>query len=439
MEHFPECDIDYICNKISKNFEENKDLTSYIKEVNEKVKTFLKKKLKSEKIDCDLFVQYIVDNIKSRRIKENTHVGILAAQSIGEPVTQSALSYFHNLTGESDNINGLKELYNVTHNKMDFSVAEFYLKSKDYDSLSKKIILNSMKYMSLNDVILDVVYDGFTLRFYLCKHTIFAFRFHPQFIFDKVKKYLNNTKNILGTWEASINFSDLYIQFSQPSSKLLDWLDDNQIEYLVDVDMLCVFKQKISENENIMNYFNKCNLKFEENDKYYTLDSGSINLNKDDINNILDNVVLSGTKGVVKIATNFINDELCIEVTGLNLKPLFNNEYIDKNRSRYIVYGNSMDINFELRKQNILMQLQRIVNVDSSSFYNNQHIELLTNFMCRDNTVLPMSRFGMKKSNYSFISQLSFEDPYSVIQNIFYGVEDKLTSISSKIITGIYY
>ncbi|ORX41413.1 hypothetical protein BCR36DRAFT_311594 [Piromyces finnis] len=168
------------------------------------------------------------------------------------------------------------------------------------------------------------------------------------------------------------------------------------------------------------------------------LDSGYINLNIDDITKILNNVVLSGTKGVVKVEKNFLGNELYIEVTGLNLNPLFNNKYIDKNRSRYIVYGNSMDIDFELRKKNILMQLKRIVNVDSSSSYNNQHTELLTNFMCRDNTILPMSRFGMKKGNYSFISQLSFEDPYSVIQNIFYGVEDRLTSISSKLITGIY-
>jgi len=83
------------------------------------------------------------------------------------------------------------------------------------------------------------------------------------------------------------------------------------------------------------------------------------------------------------------------------------------------------------------MQLQRIVNVDSSS-YNQNHIELLTDFMCSNNEITSMSRFGMKNGDYSFISQLFYEDPYSVIQDVVYVTEDNLTSVSSKLITGIY-
>ena len=49
----------------------------------------------------------IIKHISSRKVEPNTHVGILAAQSIGEPVTQSALSYFHKLAGD-DTINVLK-------------------------------------------------------------------------------------------------------------------------------------------------------------------------------------------------------------------------------------------------------------------------------------------------------------------------------------------
>ena len=294
----------------------------------------------------------------------------------------------------------------------------------------------------------------------------------------------------------------MYIEFSQPSSKLLDWLDEHQVEYLVDADMLCVFKPK-SNNENIYledrqkinayttidnnnnnnnninninnnktnikdictcdiennnmedevtntlelksfnknnfitNYFNNNQIKYEEKDKYYMLDSNYVNLNKEDIIKLLDNIVLTGTKGVVDVIPKYVGDEFYIEVIGTNLDSLFNNSYIDKTRSRYLVYSNSMDIDFELRKKNILMQLQRIVNVDSSS-YNQNHIELLTDFMCRNNEITPMSRFGMKNGDYSFISQLSFENPYSVIQDVVYGTEDNLTSVSSKLITGIY-
>jgi len=489
MEYFKDSDIDYVCNKISKKYETDKNITPYIDRLNIMVKTFLSNKQVVENFDLDMFANHIINNIENRKVKSNTHVGVLAAQSIGEPVTQSALSYFHKLTGDADSSNGLKELYNVTHNKLDYSVAEFFLTNKDPDSAFKKKVLNSMKYTTLNDVVLDVVYDGFTLRLYLCKHTIFKFRMHPKTIYEYIKNYLKKTNNILSIWESSFNLANLYIEFSQPSSKLLDWLDEHQVEYLVDADMLCVFKPKLYKNNNIKKsqeandntnvngnhngnnningkddidnnknndvtnklelpklvkenfittYFINNKLSYEEKDKYYMLDSDYVNLNKDDIIKLLNNIVLTGTKGVVNVIPKYLKDEFYIEVTGTNLDPLFNNIYIDKCRSRYLVYSNSMDIDFELRKENILMQLQRIVNVDSSS-YNQQHIELLTNFMCRKNEeVTPMSRFGMKNNNYSFISQLSFEDPYSVIQDVVYGAKDSLTSISSKLITGMY-
>ena len=87
------------------------------------------------------------------------------------------------------------------------------------------------------------------------------------------------------------------------------------------------------------------------------LDSNYVNLNKEDIIKLLDNIVLTGTKGVVDVIPKYVGDEFYIEVIGTNLDSLFNNSYIDKTRSRYLVYSNSMDIDFELRKKNILMQL----------------------------------------------------------------------------------
>ncbi|ORX42239.1 hypothetical protein BCR36DRAFT_249689, partial [Piromyces finnis] len=186
-----------------------------------------------------------------------------------------------------------------------------------------------------------------------------------------------------------------------------------------------------------IDYFNEQNFEFEEFDKYYLLDSHFVNLDNEDINKVLNNVVLSGAKDIVKVTFKAIGNEHYIEVIGLDLDKLFKEEYIDKERSTYLVYANSFNIDFELRKKNILKQLIKIVNADITS-YNMQHIELLTNFMCRDNTITPMSRFGMRNGDYSFISRLSFEDPFRVIQDVFYGVKDDLTSISSKLITGIY-
>jgi len=524
LEPVLESDIDYICNEIFKKYENNKVLLPYIKTVTSKVRNFLKKKPKSENFKRDKFIEYIFNHIESRKVKANTHVGVLAAQSIGEPVTQSALSYFHKLTGDEDAMNSLKELYNITHNKIELSVVEFHLKSKDYDSKLKRRILNSMNYVTLRDVVLDVAYDGFILRLYLCPHTIFKVRVHPFIIFKYLKEYLEDTNDVLKTWDFSINLEKLYFEFTQPASKILDWLDDHNVEYIVDSDVICVFKSNLDSfneteteeinknneyNENVIinnnqdtnniinnnqdtnniinnnqdtnniinnnqdtninsngesadkdiynkdidnannvnkinnrnlliEFFNKSKLHYEEYEKYYMVDSHYINLSAHDFNKFLNNVVITGTKGIGKVIPKLLEGEFIIEVTGTNLDSLFDNEYIDKERSHYTVYGNSKIVEFSIRKENILELLKKVINSESSTF-NNQHIELLTNFMCRNGeTVIPISRFGMTSDDYSFISQLSFEDPYNIIQDVLYGIEDKITSVSAKLITGIY-
>ena len=191
-------------------------------------------------------------------------------------------------------------------------------------------------------------------------------------------------------------------------------------------------------NDSLLDYFKINNLKFEEKENYYILDSNYVKIKDEKIIKLLSDISLTGTKGVKTVTSKMLGEEeFYVEVVGRNLDPLFENQYIDLDRSRYTVYGTSKYVDHNTRKQNILEQLKRITNIDKS-YYNNQHIELLTNFMCRNNTIVPMSRFGMKNDDYSFISKLSFEDPYSVLENILYGVKDSLSSVSAKIITGIY-
>ena len=253
-EYFSESDINYICNKISNPFSnELIHFQVYIKNLLQKIRKFLEQKRKSPNFKPDEFVKKVINHINSHKVAANTHVGILAAQSIGEPVTQSALSYFHKLTGDDDTINGLKELYNITHNKTELSVVEFYLKPENYDEDSKERILNSFKYINLKDIVLDVVYDGFNLRFYLYSHTVFTTRLHPLIIHQTIKQYLKDSNNTLGKWDSSFNLENLYIEFKNPASKILDWLDSNGIEYVVEKDILYVYKVKENCPNNVIN------------------------------------------------------------------------------------------------------------------------------------------------------------------------------------------
>ncbi|ORX65403.1 hypothetical protein BCR32DRAFT_297732 [Anaeromyces robustus] len=224
-----------------------------------------KKKSNSKNFKPDKFAEIIINRIDACRY-----------QTIGKPVIQSALSYFHKFSGGEENINGLNELNQITHNL---------------------IIINST----------------------LSKNT---------------SKY-NTSKD------------------KKPASKFLDWLNSKGIDYIVDADMLCIYKIKETSSE--------------KDKRYLILDSNYINITYENIKELLDNITLTGTgtKGVKKIT--------------------FKYQKVDN----------------DLRKQSILKQLERITTTDNSN-HSTQHIELFTDFICRNNSITPMSRYGMRENNYPF-------------------------------------
>jgi len=144
--------------------------------------------------------------------------------------------------------------------------------------------------------------------------TIFRFRMHPKTIFEFMKNYLKKTNRTLNNWDASINLANLYIEFSQPSSKFLDWLYEHQVEYLEDADMLCVFKPK-SKNENIY---------FEDRQKINPCTTIDSNNNNDNNNNIINNKTNINDICTCDIKNNNVEDEVIntVELKSLNKKIL---------------------------------------------------------------------------------------------------------------------
>ncbi|KAG4108013.1 hypothetical protein H8356DRAFT_1334457 [Neocallimastix lanati (nom. inval.)] len=123
----------------------------------------------------------------------------------------------------------------------------------------------------------------------------------------------------------------LYIEFAQPASKTLD-CQAIQTEI------------PLSENSNQL---------------FFIVDSNCVSLDTNDIQTILEEVTVTGTKGITKIETYNDNDQYIISVTDTNLDPLFNNQYIDPERSYYLVYSNPNEISFDQRKQNTFESIKK--------------------------------------------------------------------------------
>ncbi|KAG4096144.1 hypothetical protein H8356DRAFT_1426531 [Neocallimastix lanati (nom. inval.)] len=324
----PESIINSICEEISENYKKDNSFLPYFLRHKSNLDSYL------DSFNKENFVKAIIE-----RINNNRQLNLL-----GEPVAELALSYFHKLSNDA-----------ITFN----DTVRLYFKPGNYDEKDYKKMINSLLYRNMNNIlILDVI----------------------------LKEYLQQTNSILHLWKATIDFENLYFEFTQS-------FDAHDIEYSVDRDMLCIFKPEIqgqaihteipsNENSNQLLYR-----------KLLYVDSNYINLSIDDVKTILEKVTITGTIGIAYITENIDKDEYKVDVNGTNLDPLFKNKYRDPER-------------------------------------------LLTNFMCRNDTVNSMSCFDMNIKEYSFISRLSFEDPYIILHDFFYDIDDNLTSVSSKLITG---
>jgi len=71
------------------------------------------------------------------------------SQSIGEPVTQLALSYFHKLSNDAITFNGLKDLHDIIHNRMELDTVSLYIKPENYDIKDYAKMVNSFFYTRL--------------------------------------------------------------------------------------------------------------------------------------------------------------------------------------------------------------------------------------------------------------------------------------------------
>ncbi|KAL6632838.1 hypothetical protein U3516DRAFT_734866 [Neocallimastix sp. 'constans'] len=136
-----------ICNKISNPYSnENIHFLVYNENLFQKIRKFLEQKKKSQNFKPDNFFKKVINNINSHKVKANTYVGILEAQSIGEP-----------LAGD-DTINGLKESI-ITYNKTELRAVEFYLKSENYKDSRERILSNA--YDRFNLPVISGSVDGF--------------------------------------------------------------------------------------------------------------------------------------------------------------------------------------------------------------------------------------------------------------------------------------
>lgn len=298
-------------------------------------------------------------------------VGIIAAESIGEPGTQMTLNTFH-LAGVSEmNVTmGLPRIIEVLDagKKIGTPMMEIYLQDPYNKGEGIKDIAESIRETRLAEIVKE-----------------FALSLAEQ----KIELQLNKEKmKVLGLTNSGVQ------KILSKGTKAKSITGERDIITLT----LAVEDGKLNE----------------------------VYKAKEKIKDIL----ISGIKGVNQVLPVKRGEEYIIVTAGTNLAEVMKLEFVDKTRTvSNDLYDMQKVLGIEAVRNTVIKEVFKVIenqglNVDI------RHIMLVADTMCATGEVRGINRYGIVNEKSSVLAKASFETPLKHILNAaLVGEEDKLTSV----------
>ncbi len=299
-------------------------------------------------------------------------VGIVSAESIGEPGTQMTLNTFHFAgVAEMNVTTGLPRLIEVLDGRKTISteLMNIYLVKPHNEGKEIKRIAESLKELTMKDFLKEVIVNisEAQLKIVLDKEKLELLKLNHLVVTDALKK---NVKGFSFKLE-----KDDFITVTQSGK---------------DKDIIQLYKLKEK----------------------------------------LKDVFIHGVKGIRQVLPVKKDDEFMIVTSGSNLRDVLELEFVDKNRT----YTNNIhevekEFGIEAARQLVINELMKVIqeqglNVDI------RHIMIVADAMCMSGKVLGINRYGIVKEKPSVLARASFETPIRHVINAgLTGESDPLNSV----------
>ncbi|MBS3143960.1 DNA-directed RNA polymerase subunit A'' [Candidatus Woesearchaeota archaeon] len=317
-------------------------------------------------------LEYLKEEYDTAKISPGEAIGILTAESFGEPGTQMTLNVFHFAgVAEVSVTQGLPRLIEILDARKEISTPsmEIYLKkgvSKDMAEVKRVAAL--IKETKLNEIATEFSIDLTKLQVevQLNQHRLKDLKLKP----DQVAEALNaNMKGV----KASVNGEKIII------------------------------KTKAEENELMETY------KIKEKSK---------------------EVFIKGVKGITQVLPVKNNEEYVIITAGSNLKDVIEIEEVDETRTTTNSLFEVLKVfGVEAARQNIIREAQRVIE-DQGLDVDIRHIMFIADAMTTSGTIKGITRSGITGEKKSVLARASFETPLKHLINAsIIGEEDDLNSV----------
>jgi DNA-directed RNA polymerase II subunit RPB1 len=402
-----------------------------------------------------VLIDHIVLAYKKAIIAPGEMVGMIAAQSIGEPTTQMTLNTFHfaGVASKSNVTRGLpriEEIISLSENPKNPSCTVYLHKTEECDQENAKRMVNRLEHTQLRAIVdsvkicFDLHNDGNTF----VKEDASIMKLYDEF--EKMVDECSGEGE--GEGEAAQTKSNWVIRLVMNAEEMLDrniTMDDVHfaINNMYSEVVSCAFSDY---NSDTLVFRLRLKRSLCSSKKTSLDQSDEIYLLKNFQDSLLDNLILRGVKHMKKVTPRKILDSLIMEdgkftkketwvldTVGTNLMQLLSLDYIDVNRT----YTNDIQeiyrvLGIESARQAIMNEISEVIEFDST-YINYHHLGMLCDRMtCNDNMV-SIFRHGINNDNIGPIAKASFEETPEMFLNAARHAElDTMRGVSANVMCG---
>lgn len=422
-------------------------------------------KMKFTKLAFDHLIETIYNNFIKVLVTPGENVGILSAQSIGEPATQMTLDAFHSTgLGSKANVSRgvprLRELLGLTRNPkapvMMVQINDSYFSTEltpssntnNYRKAEK--IAAEMEYTTLQDLLLktEIIYDEDDHQTCISDDQEFIDSYY-----DLLPQIDSTTDMSRCPWLIRMEFNreqimNKHIPLTLVENRLKQFLKAYNIEHTV-----------ILSDVNAQKLISRIKI---ENDSL-TVGQDPINYMRSLEKNLLT-IEIKGINGIDKGFVRAVNKDIVLP-DGTTISP-FDLEYDEAKKSynhlRYVIDTNGSNLIDVLNLPNVdgsetisnnVWEIYRIYGIEaarncliheivevleySGSSISLRHIDLLVDVMTSQGTLVSVDRHGVNKTDSGPLHRASFEETTAQITTAsIFNEEDKLTGVSGNIMFG---
>ena len=377
-------------------------------------------------------------------------VGMIAAQSIGEPTTQMTLNTFHfaGVASKSNVTRGvprIEEILSLSENPKQPSTTVYLKKEEETDRVRAQELKYTLEFTSLKDITssVSICFDPDDLQ------TLVE---EDKPLMEEYKAFSQMIQECSGGGDAEDggDRSKWILRFIMDKESMLDKninMDDVHfaIEHSYKGEISCIYSDFNSDKLVLRARLDKSLT----NSKKKSLDqSDEIYKLKNLQHNLMNNVILRGVKKIPKVllrkSVNQLKfsegnyekeDTWVLDTVGSNLPDILTLQHIDANRS----YSNNIQevyrtLGIEAARACILNEVQEAFD---ESYINYHHLSLLCDRMTATKKMVSVFRHGINNDDIGPIAKASFEEtPEMFLRAARHAELDLMTGISANVMCG---